>query len=115
MAWGDKDSRGQGVKWKQLSILVLEPLNPGPLEPLRPKKDQTKVLAWRRGFFSPFPEGDNKDIHMKYWRKPLDYEDIKIPRGKVSIIEDRCKGCSFCAEYCPRDVLEMSEDRKSVV
>ena len=46
---------------------------------------------------------------MKYWRKPLDYEDIKIPRGKVSIIEDRCKGCSFCAEYCPRDVLEMSE------
>ena len=46
---------------------------------------------------------------MKYWRKPLDYEDIKIPRGKVSIIEDRCKGCSFCVEYCPRDVLEMSE------
>ena len=46
---------------------------------------------------------------MKYWRKPLDHEDIKIPRGKVSIIEDRCKGCSFCVEYCPRDVLEMSE------
>lgn len=46
---------------------------------------------------------------MKYWRKPLDYEDIKIPRGKVSIIEDRCKGCSFCVEYCPRNVLEMSE------
>ena len=46
---------------------------------------------------------------MKYWRKPLDYEDIKIPMGKVSIIEDRCKGCSFCVEYCPRNVLEMSE------
>ncbi|OIP32547.1 MAG: 4Fe-4S ferredoxin [Deltaproteobacteria bacterium CG2_30_43_15] len=39
----------------------------------------------------------------------MDYEDIKIPRGKVSIIEDRCKGCSFCVEYCPRNVLEMSE------
>ncbi|MFH2012659.1 MAG: 4Fe-4S binding protein [Pseudomonadota bacterium] len=46
---------------------------------------------------------------MKYWRKPLDSDDIKIPRGKVSIIEERCKGCSFCVEYCPRNVLKMSE------
>ena len=45
---------------------------------------------------------------MRYWRKPLDYEDVIIPRGKVSIIEDRCKGCGFCVEYCPRSVLELS-------
>ncbi len=51
----------------------------------------------------------NKDLHMKYWRKPLDYEKIKVPRGRVSIIEDRCKGCSFCVEYCPRDVLVISK------
>ena len=51
----------------------------------------------------------NKGTYNKYWRKPLDYEDIKVPKGSVFIIEDRCKGCSFCVEYCPRDVLEMSE------
>ena len=45
---------------------------------------------------------------MKYWRKPLDLENIKASRGKVIIIEDRCKGCGFCVEYCPRDVLSMS-------
>lgn len=45
---------------------------------------------------------------MKYWRKPLDLERIKKSRGKVVLIEDRCKGCGFCVEYCPRDVLGMS-------
>jgi 2-oxoglutarate ferredoxin oxidoreductase subunit delta len=45
---------------------------------------------------------------MKYWRKPLDLESIRASGGKVIIIEDRCKGCGFCVEYCPRDVLRMS-------
>ncbi|HBH86287.1 MAG TPA: 4Fe-4S ferredoxin [Syntrophaceae bacterium] len=45
---------------------------------------------------------------MKYWRKPLDLENVKETRGRVIIIEDRCKGCGFCIEYCPRDVLVMS-------
>ena len=45
---------------------------------------------------------------MKYWRKPLDLEHIKASRGRVIIITDRCKGCGFCIEYCPRDVLAMS-------
>ena len=47
---------------------------------------------------------------MKFWRKPLDSEKIKIPHGRIHIFKDRCKGCAFCAEYCPKDVLEMSEE-----
>jgi 2-oxoglutarate ferredoxin oxidoreductase subunit delta len=47
---------------------------------------------------------------MKYWRKPLDIDQVKIPRGQVRIIVDRCKGCGFCVEYCPKDVLAMSEE-----
>jgi 2-oxoglutarate ferredoxin oxidoreductase subunit delta len=47
---------------------------------------------------------------MKYWRKPLDYDQVTIPVGEVVIIADRCKGCGFCVEYCPKDVLVLSDD-----
>ena len=47
---------------------------------------------------------------MKYWRKPLDLENIEAARGTVVIIEERCKGCGFCIAYCPRDVLALSAD-----
>ena len=45
---------------------------------------------------------------MKYWRKPLDFDQATVPHGEVFIIVDRCKGCRFCVEYCPKDVLAMS-------
>jgi 2-oxoglutarate ferredoxin oxidoreductase subunit delta len=51
-----------------------------------------------------FAEG----INMKYWRTPLDQDTIQVSRGQLIIIEERCKGCEFCVEYCPRDVLQMS-------
>ncbi len=47
---------------------------------------------------------------MKYWRKPLDFERVKVPRGQVHIVVERCKGCGFCVEYCPKEVLAMSEE-----
>ncbi|MGD8522612.1 MAG: 4Fe-4S binding protein [Desulfobacterales bacterium] len=45
---------------------------------------------------------------MKYWRKPLDEDRIQTYCGIVHIIEERCKGCGFCVEFCPRDVFGMS-------
>jgi 2-oxoglutarate ferredoxin oxidoreductase subunit delta len=50
------------------------------------------------------------DEPMTYWRKPLDIDKIEIPQGDVKIIVDRCKGCGFCVEYCPKGVLEMSDE-----
>jgi 2-oxoglutarate ferredoxin oxidoreductase subunit delta len=46
---------------------------------------------------------------MKLWRKPLDADDWEPPKGKIFIIDERCKGCGFCIEFCPRKVLEESQ------
>jgi 2-oxoglutarate ferredoxin oxidoreductase subunit delta len=46
---------------------------------------------------------------VKYWRKPLDAEKIEVPHGVIHIVENQCKGCGFCVEYCPKDVLKLSD------
>ena len=38
-------------------------------------------------------------------RQPLDKATVSIPRGLIYIIPERCKGCRFCIDFCPRDVL----------
>ena len=50
---------------------------------------------------------------MAFWRVPLDKEDIQITRGEVHILDERCKGCAYCIEYCPTDVLELSTEFNS--
>ena len=35
-------------------------------------------------------------------------EAAKKPRGHVVIDAERCKGCGFCAQFCPTGVLAMS-------
>ena len=45
---------------------------------------------------------------MALWRQPLDRDRILITHGIVHIIDDRCKGCGFCIEFCPQEVLELS-------
>lgn len=42
-------------------------------------------------------------------RIPLDLEKIAVPHGTVYIIPERCKGCEVCIEYCPKEVLLVSE------
>ena len=31
------------------------------------------------------------------------------PRGRVTIYRELCKGCGFCIEFCPADVLGFSD------
>ena len=34
-------------------------------------------------------------------------------RGVVYIIKERCKGCGFCVEFCPKKVLVISDEFNS--
>ncbi len=47
---------------------------------------------------------------MRLWRTPLDADKVVIPRGQVLILKDRCKGCGFCVEYCPKKILAISPE-----
>lgn len=47
---------------------------------------------------------------MQFWRKPLDADTIRIAHGEIHILRDQCKGCGFCVEYCPREVLKLSDE-----
>ena len=46
---------------------------------------------------------------MSVVRIPYDINKIKVPRGEVHIVKDYCKGCGFCVEFCPNDVLQLSD------
>ena len=46
---------------------------------------------------------------MRLWPIPLDADDVDNPRHKITLIPERCKGCTFCVTYCPRDVLKMTD------
>jgi 2-oxoglutarate ferredoxin oxidoreductase subunit delta len=43
-------------------------------------------------------------------RRPLDSATVSIPVGQVFVISARCKGCRFCIELCPQEVLAESKD-----
>jgi 2-oxoglutarate ferredoxin oxidoreductase subunit delta len=51
-----------------------------------------------------------QESNVKLWRTPLDIDKFSSPHGEVHIIPARCKGCNLCVRYCPRDVLEISDE-----
>jgi len=47
---------------------------------------------------------------VRMWRQPLDIEKVKRPKAEIHIIKNQCKGCGFCIQFCPQNVLEESEE-----
>lgn len=47
---------------------------------------------------------------MPVLRRPLDHSNVRRPRGTVHVVRDRCKGCKFCVDLCPNDVLTLSTE-----
>ena len=50
---------------------------------------------------------------MAYWRRPLDADRVTTVTGHVIVLKERCKGCGFCVEFCPREVLALSTEFNS--
>lgn len=48
-------------------------------------------------------------MRIRQREKPFGFDKPISPHGEILVIEDRCKGCSFCVEYCPNDVLVLSK------
>ncbi len=58
---------------------------------------------------------DGSSVFAREWRpaKParrpiLPEQSIKLRDVDVILLEERCKGCSYCIEFCPRKVFEES-------
>jgi 2-oxoglutarate ferredoxin oxidoreductase subunit delta len=43
-------------------------------------------------------------------RTPVNLDELRIPRGQVYIIPERCKGCRICIELCPQKILQISDE-----
>jgi 2-oxoglutarate ferredoxin oxidoreductase subunit delta len=41
---------------------------------------------------------------------PLDLEKVKPVKAEIHLLKDQCKGCGYCIEYCPKKVLEESDE-----
>jgi 2-oxoglutarate ferredoxin oxidoreductase subunit delta len=39
----------------------------------------------------------------------------RLPRGRVTVFPNWCKGCNLCVEFCPVQVLEQGEDGRVIV
>jgi len=47
-------------------------------------------------------------MYMPLTRTPLNMDQVKKPKGRIYVLPERCKGCEYCWEYCPEEVLEPS-------
>jgi 2-oxoglutarate ferredoxin oxidoreductase subunit delta len=39
----------------------------------------------------------------------------RLPRGRVTVFPNWCKGCGLCVEFCPANVLEQGSDGRVIV
>ena len=40
-------------------------------------------------------------------------DKTKVKHHQIHLIDERCKGCSFCIEFCPQHILYQSTETNS--
>jgi len=50
---------------------------------------------------------------FRTWSKPLYQNNLKKDRYRVQVLKERCKGCSFCIDFCPQHTLVRSHEINS--
>jgi 2-oxoglutarate ferredoxin oxidoreductase subunit delta len=45
-----------------------------------------------------------------FGREPIDSYRARVPRGRVYLIPERCKGCGICIAFCPSSILQESKE-----
>ena len=48
-------------------------------------------------------------MRIRQREKPFGQAKPSAPRGEIVVLDERCKGCGFCIEYCPHNVLVISK------
>jgi len=41
---------------------------------------------------------------------PIDSKKMKPPKAEIHLLKDQCKGCGYCIRFCPKKVLEESQE-----
>ncbi len=90
------------LEWRKLRDMRLRPVSN-----TAQQLDRELHPATTRTFMASF---------VKEWsaakpvRSPLSpREGLKLRDVDIVLIEDRCKGCSYCIEFCPRKVFEQGK------
>jgi 2-oxoglutarate ferredoxin oxidoreductase subunit delta len=47
---------------------------------------------------------------VKLWRTPFDQLEKATTPVQVQIDKERCKGCGYCVDFCPRGVLQIGSE-----
>lgn len=47
---------------------------------------------------------------MQASSKVLPSQKVKVSRGEIHIIKERCKECNLCIGFCPTQVLQRSDE-----
>lgn len=51
--------------------------------------------------------------HMLLLKVSMSKGSVRSRRYQVNVIAERCKGCGFCVEFCPRHILSQSAETNS--